>query len=96
MLQRERLSGPGCQSGAPVALVALRAHADLPAVRSGVGETRSVCASLRRGQRCVLVSVSGHVIQTWAHYKSESRSFFPVLACGFLKAAADALPMFAS
>lgn len=90
MLQRERRSGPGCQSGAPVALVALRAHADLPAVRSGVGETLSVCASLHCGQRCVLVSVSGRVIQTGARYKSESRSLFPVLACGFLKAAADA------
>lgn len=55
-LQRERRSGPGGESGAPVAAVALRADADLPAVRAGLGETLPVRAPLHRGQCCVLVS----------------------------------------
>lgn len=55
-LQREGRSRPGGEGGAPVAAVALRADADLPAVRAGVGETLPVCAPLHRGQCCVLVS----------------------------------------
>ena len=55
-LQRQRRSGASCQSGAPGPPGALRAPAHLPAVRPGVGETRSVCACLHSGQRGVLVS----------------------------------------
>lgn len=55
-LQRERRTRPGGESGAPVAAVAPRADADIPAVGAGVGETLPLCAALHPGQRCVLVS----------------------------------------
>ena len=56
MLERERRPGAGCQSRSPVQAGALRARADLPTVRPGVGETLTVCAYLHGGQRGVLVS----------------------------------------
>lgn len=58
MLQRERQSGPGCQSCASVQAWTLRARPDLPPVRPSLGKTHRLCVPLRCGQRCVLVSVS--------------------------------------
>lgn len=58
MLQRERPTGTGCESGSSVQIRALRARDDLPAVRPGVGETLPVCATLHGGERCVLVSLT--------------------------------------
>lgn len=56
MLQRERRPGTSCQSCSSVQFGALRARPDLPTVRPSLAKTRTVCASLHRGQRCVLVS----------------------------------------
>lgn len=64
VLQRERRSCPGGESGAPVASVAPREDPHLPAVRSGLGETLPVCAALHHSQCCVLVS-SCFVIHHW-------------------------------
>lgn len=55
MLQRERQPGAGSQNRASVQTGALRARPDLPSVSPGVGETHSVRATLRYGQRRVLV-----------------------------------------
>lgn len=56
MLQRERRPGTGCQSCSSVQFGALRARPDLPTVCPSLAKTHTVCASLHRGQRCVLVS----------------------------------------